>query len=288
MKTYSYYSIREHLPPLIIFVLCVTLTLLLIPVQLMLNRSPKLKRHFKTQFLIKHVFSTMMNKHTDRDGKTVYTILNYKVPEKYKVLMFATALSLIGVAGVKLWDIYLYEDSNICSTDPYLACFPAYPNMSTPRLDCSDTSYLEDNNITSIICYKLVYKLGIATGSALGIVTTFALLIIVITLLLLKVSNGSGWNKPRAVLTVALQITVVATTLGIAINFFFPTTQYYTNETQIIIALTTGYTGYTIMYSTVLFPWWSFKKMESGKETDEEDFYGCCRQSFLLTSMPFI
>ena len=41
----------------------------------------------------------MMNKHTDRDGKTVYTILNYKVPEKYKVLMFATALSLIGVAG---------------------------------------------------------------------------------------------------------------------------------------------------------------------------------------------
>ena len=257
------------------------LTLLLIPVQLMLNRSPRLKRHFKTHFLIKHVFSTMLNKHNDRAGKKVYTILNYKVPDRYQVLVLAMVLSLIGVAGVTFWDIYLYEESHICSTDPDLACFPAYPNMSTSSLDCSDTSYFDNNNITSVICYSLVNNIGIASGSALGIVTAYALLIAIYTLLLLKVSNGSGWNKRRALITVALQITTVATSLGIAINLiFFPVTKFHhTNENRIIWILITGHLNYTIVYCAVLFPWWSFKKIkddendnkEDDKENDEED-----------------
>ena len=230
-QTYSYYFTIKYLPQFIFFVLCVAVTLLLIPVHLMLKRSPKLKRYCKTQFLIMHVFSTMLNKQTDRAGKKVYTILNYKVPERYQFLMLAMALSLIGVAGIEFWDIYLFEDSYICSTDPNLVCFPAYPNMTTPRLDCSDTSYLEDNNITSIICFRLMYRLGSATGSALGVITIEALLIIIITLLLLKVSNGSGWNKHRAVLTVAIQITIVVISLGTLITLYiYPTTVSYTTE----------------------------------------------------------
>ena len=188
--------------------------------------------------------------------------------------MLAIALSVIGVAGVVFWDIYLYEESNICSTNPDLVCFPAYPNMTTLRLDCSDTTYLEDNNITSVICYKLVYKLGIASGSALGIVTAYALLFAVITLILLKVSNGSGWNKRRALITVALQIITVATSLGIAIYFiFFPAIKLYTNEKQIIKALTIGYIYYTVIYSTALFPWWSFRKIKDDESDNNEEDY---------------
>ena len=271
-QTYSYYFTREFFPPLIIFILCVALTLLLIPVQLMLNRSPKLKRHFKTQFLIKYFFSTMLNKHTDRAGKNFYTILNYKVPERYKVLMLALVLSLIGFVGVNFWDIYLYEDSHICNTDPQLACFPVYPNMSTPRLDCSDTSYLEDNNITSVICYRYAPRLGIAIGSVLGIITACALFIAIYTLLLLKVSNGSGWNKRRALITVALQITTVATSLGVVINtIFFPGSNYYTNEKRIIKVLTIVYLNYTIIYCAVLFPWWSFKNIKDDENDNKKD-----------------
>ena len=158
----------------------------------MLNRSPSVKRQCITQFVIEQVFSTMLNTNTDRAGKKVYTILNYQVPERYKVLMLAVVLTLMGVAWVVFWDRFLFEKSHICSTDPDLACFPANPNMSTPRLDCSDTSYLEDNNITSIICYRFVYILGTSIGTALGIVVTTALVIIIINLLLLKLSNGSA------------------------------------------------------------------------------------------------
>ena len=141
-QTYSYYFTREYLPPSIFFILSITLTLLLIPVQLLLKRSPILKRHFKADFLIKHVFSSMLNKQRNRNGKTNYTILDYKVPKRYKVMMLAIAISLIGVAARPFWNVCLFEKSYICGTDPKLACFPAQPNLTTPRLDCSDITYL--------------------------------------------------------------------------------------------------------------------------------------------------
>ena len=194
-QTYSYYYTREYLPTLIFSVLCVALSLLLIPVQLLLKESPILKRYFKTEFFIKLVFSTMLNKHRDRNGKKVYTILDYKVSIRYKVMMLAVALSLIGIAGGSFWYHFLFEKSHICSTDPDLACFPAYPNMTTPRLDCSDTSYLEERNITSVICYRYAYNLTRAIGSGLGLIAVNALFTIIITVLLLKVSNGSEWTK---------------------------------------------------------------------------------------------
>ena len=89
--------------------------------------------------------------------------------------------------------------------------------MTTPRLDCSNTSYLEDNNITSVICYRHTFRLSTATGYALGLVASYALYITIINLLILKVSNGSGWNKRHAVLTVAIQITIVTLTVSATI-----------------------------------------------------------------------
>ena len=250
-QTYSYYFTREFLPPLILFALYTALSLLLIPVQLMLNRCPRLKRYFKTQFLIKQIFNTLLNKSTDKNGKTIYIIMKYRVPARHKVMMLAMALSMLGAGGVTFCDIYLFEDSYICSTDPNLACFPAYPNLTTPRLDCSNTSYLEDNNITSIICYRPVFKLGQATGGALGIITTYVLYIMFITVLLLKVSNGSRFTKRRAVLTIAIQITIVVITLVTAgSTLSLPAPISSTNEKRVFSFMTYGSFYYNILYST--------------------------------------
>ena len=238
----------------------------------MLKRSSRLKRHFKAHFLIKLVFRIMLNKRTDKAGKVVYTILKYKVSKRYKVLMLAVATSLTGVGGVVFWDYFIFEDSYICSTDPNLACFPAFPNLTTLRLDCSDTSYLEINNITSIICYRYSFTLGSATGGALGVVTTYALVFIIKTLLLLKVSNGSEWTKCRAVLTVAIQITIVVTIFSIAIPVYtFLALNSYTIEKKIIRIMISGSIVFTIIYSTVLFPWWSFEKMKDIKKDIEDN-----------------
>ena len=175
--------------------------------------------------------------------------------------MLTVAISLTGVGGAVFWDYFVFEDSCICSTDPNLACFLAFPSLTTPRLDCSDTSYLEINNITSIICYKYSFALGSATGGALGVVTTYALVFIIKTLLLLKVSNGSEWTKCRAVLTVAIQITIVVTIFSIAIPVYtFLALNSYTIEKKIIRIMISGSIVFTIIYSTVLFPGGRLKK----------------------------
>ena len=255
-QTYSYYFTRMYLPTLIFSLFCVALSLLLIPVQLLLKQSPILKRYFKTEFFIMLVFSTMLNKHRDRNGQTVYTILDYKVSKRYKVMMLATALSLIGVAGGLFWHQFIFENSNIiCSTDPDLACFPAQPNLTTPRLDCSDTSYLEEHNITSVICYRYAYNLGKAVGAALGLTAVHVLFtIIIINLLLLKVSNGSEWTKCRAVLTVAIQLTTV-TILAVSIALLSYLILKSKSETiQLVIGITFHICLlYTLVYNTVLF-----------------------------------
>ena len=248
------------------------LSLLLIPVQLLLKQSPILKRYFKTEFFIKLVFSTMLNKHRDRNGKTFYTILDYKVPKRYKVMMLATALSLIGVAGGLFWHQFIFENSHIiCSTDADLACFPAQPNLTTPRLDCSDTSYLEEQNITSVICYRYAYNLGKAVGAALGLTAVNVLFTIIINLLLLKVSNGSEWTKCRAVLTVAIQLTTV-TILAASIALLSYLILKSKSETiQLVIGITIHICLlYTLVYSTVLFPWWSFKNIKNIEEEQNE------------------
>ena len=72
----------------------------------MLKQSPRVKRHCITQFLLEHVFNTTLNKHTDRSGQKVYTILNYVVPDRYKIFMLATVLSVIEYTGAVFWDSF--------------------------------------------------------------------------------------------------------------------------------------------------------------------------------------
>ena len=86
----------------------------------------------------------------------------------YKVMMLGIVLSQIGLAGGSFWYKFLFEKSYaICSTNTNFACFSMQPNITTPRLDCSNTSYLQENNITSVICYRYAYDLNTATGAAL-------------------------------------------------------------------------------------------------------------------------
>ena len=143
-------------------------------------------------FFVEHVFSVMLKSYIDKDGNKVYTILNYKVPRIYIFGLFIMVLNLLEVAPMQFWDDFLFEETHGCTTDQTLNCFPKHPNKTTQRLDWSNTSYLEDNNITSVICYRLVFSLGAAIGSALGIVTTTALIIYFLTLLVHKVSKGKS------------------------------------------------------------------------------------------------
>ena len=113
---------------------------------------------------------------------------------------FATFVGLIISAISEFWNQFLFEESNICTNDIYTCCYDAnqyYPQ----RLDCSNSSYLKTNNVTSIICYKFAFRLGRATGSTLGLVTSCVLGLLIITWCLLKISKGTRAKTWRVALT---------------------------------------------------------------------------------------
>ena len=263
-NTYIFYAAWQFCPLLIIYGLLL-LTCCLVPVHYMVCRCCNKTRRGEciARCLTEHVFSSML-KHTDIEGRKVYTILDYRVPEAYILILFCTTLNLIGVGWLTFAEMFLFEESHACNNNSNLACFPRFPNLFTPRLDCSNLK------INNIICYECVYNLPKGARTAHGLVLTTALTIYIIISVLLKVSNGSRWNKRRAVLTVAIQITIVVIIMAAATGLsFHQLKSSYTTEKQIFTLTKNIFIAYTLAYGTIFFPWWSFKKKDNREDYKE-------------------
>ena len=148
-----------------------------------------------------YVFGNILkiNYSNEHKGK-IYTVFNYEVSPKHMYWLFIFFIQASGMALVQFWEVFLIEQSHICSTDPHLDCFKSNTNL---RLNCSNITYEEQ--ISSVTCYKFVFRLGNAVASAIGIITSTGMLIYFIISFLLKVSNGSGRPIFRKRLTVAIQ-----------------------------------------------------------------------------------
>ena len=206
----------------------------------------------------------MLKSYTDKDGKKAHSISNYKVPENYISGLMVIVLNLFQVAFTQFLDKFLFEETQGCTADKTLDCFPSNAALDTQRLDCSNTSYLMDNNITSVICYRLVLNLGLATGSALGTVTTTALAIYLLTFFILKVSNRKCDRiSCRVWITISIKIFLAIAIFIAAILLAFY--QGATTSTAIkgtIVFMRNLIIGYAIAYSTLFFPWCQFEKIE--------------------------
>ena len=176
--------------------------------------------------IVEPVFSFMLKSYT---GKKINSILNYKVPEKHLLGLLIIVLNLFQVAFSQFLDNFFFEETHGFTADKTLDCFPSNAALDTQRLDCSNTSYLMYNNITSVIYYRLVLNLGTATGSAL---TTTALVIYLLTLLILKVSNGKcNHISCRALSTISIKIflAIVIISATIVLSIY----QHETTSTRI-------------------------------------------------------
>ena len=265
--TYSYIFNLTELPEFLLFFLWLQITIVILSAQCLFglcsDQFEKIRSCFEciTDNVIEPAIGFVFNMMLKSRENKVYTILSYKVPDFYKFNLFAIVLNLIGVAMVQFWDKFLFEESRGCSIDQQLICFPSFPNLTTPRLNCSDTSFLEDNNITSVICYQMVYNIGSATGSAIGVVTTTALIIYLFTFIFLKTSQGKDGSIRRQVITLIIQI-IIALVIVIAI-FFLSKLQYPADSTrakQKTAVFTNISIGYTVAYGCVLIPWQKFEK----------------------------
>ena len=147
------------------------------------------------------VFGNILKIHysDDQRGK-VYTVINYEVSSEHMYWLFIFFIQASGMAFVQFWEEFLIDESHICSTDPHLDCFKSNTNF---RFNCSNITYEEQ--ITSVTCYKFVFRFGNAIASAVGLMVAASMLVYFIISFLLKVSNGSKWPDFRKCLTVVIQ-----------------------------------------------------------------------------------
>ena len=160
---------------------------------------------------------------------------------------------------MQFWDNFLLEESRICTADPNLACFPSNPTLSTPRLNCSNTTFM-----TSFSCYRFVFKLGPATGSAVGIVTTTAFIInYIIPLIFLKISKGTSGSKCQKYSTIAMQlilalVAILLTSLTIYLRYAISYSLF-----ELLNAVRYLPIGYIIASNIIFVPWYKFESEES-------------------------
>lgn len=252
-QTYSYYFARKELPEFVILSVWVIVVSTILGILSVcssfygcLDWFTDLVRNPTIEF----AFGAMLKRDDDE-----FTVFDKDISSSYAHVLYVMVLNLIGVALVQFWDDFLIEESRGCNTDAQLACFPLFPDMDTPRLNCSDTSYLVNNNITSVVCYRLVYKIGTATASALGVVTITGLTIYIFNLIFVKLSKIKlKWKRHLAVLIVHIILTVVVIAVTVVICYF----QFGSSPTradQAADILKNLYVCFALMISIAYNPW---------------------------------
>ena len=220
-----------------------------------------------TENVVERVFDSVLKRHRSKEGD-VYFVSNYKAPPIYTNILSSLLIQMIAVAAVQFCDDFFIEESHGCITHGLTCCYRSF--SSDNLLDCSNQSYLDNNNITTVICYRLVFHLGTASSNALGVVTTTALIIYIITLILLEVSNGTRATQRRKYYTVAIQIITILLTAGLTGTFCYLQLRAHSSPPKILNALSEiSPIGTIIILYTLFFPWCKFKKDDHDSEMYE-------------------
>ena len=234
-----------------------------------------------TEFAVEIVFGNFLKIHEERKEtnerdrllnnskeEKVYIVFNHKAPNYFKYWLFHVLVDLIAVISIQFWEEFLLRESRICITSPGLSCFPVKPNFNAQRLDCSDTNYLEANNITSVICYRFAFRLGAAFGSATGIVTFNGLGLLFYIKIMLWLSDKTKKIEYQIFISIlklivgliALAVLVVS---GFIISF----------SSSSSLKFTTVFCKYYLLSITVPKNIWNFRwnKFENIADTDKKD-----------------
>ena len=208
------------------------------------------------------ILGKILKKRRNEEGDESYIVFNYKAPNTHVFILFSILIQLISIAMIQFWDTFLLSDTFGCTPNGFACCYSLNTTFNQP-LDCHNTSYLKENNINFIICYRYVFRLGAATGSALGTVTTTVILLLVITWILLKCSKGANRTVRRRWCTAITQVIMILTTIAVTgILIYLELETHLLTPSSVINAIGKVYpTGAIICLYMFHFQWWLFEKI---------------------------
>ena len=246
-QTYSYYFMVKELPQFIVFSVWLLVVAIFLNILSFASLFSDCLECFLDYFrnpIIEFVFGAMLK----RDDEE-FTLFNEKVPVIYAHQLYTMAISMIGVALMQFWDDLSIEESHTCSTNPQIACFPVFPDMDTPRLNCSNTE------ITSVICYRLVLRIGSAAASALGVVTVSGLTMYFLNFFLVKIPKlKEDYTKALTAMVFHLffGIIILAGTVFVSYLQFNSSSTRADQATEILKNINVGT---TLLYCISYNPW---------------------------------
>ena len=248
----------DLVPGFLLYVVIMSIGFILAPILICCKKD-----NSNVYAIVEYTFGSILRGNRN-DG---YILSNYQAPHSYTKLLFIFLIQLFAAATVEFFDDLMLEESYSCTTNGLTCCY----NENYQFVDCSNESYLEENNIDNIICYSFVFRLGTAIASTLGIVTVSALVIIVTSMLLLHCSKGKDYTTCQACCTVITQISAV---LGISLGAFLlcalrsitqiPNPVKMANICFEIVAI-----AFVIIFNILTFPWCKFKRERQQTRNDQ-------------------
>ena len=205
--------------------------------------------------IIKHVLQHFLKAHDDEEEEIYYIVFNYRIPVEHMYWLSNILIRAFFVALIQFLNNLLFDESRMCSAEPSLDCFST---NSFNKLNCPSISDVEE--LTTVICYKFVFHVGWATGSAIGTITATSITIYLIILLLLKISGGKTssyrckWFTLVVQHTVASLVTIVTVVLGVSRIQTSSTLLAGLNSSVEIVTV-----GLIVSSSIGFFPWMIFR-----------------------------
>lgn len=183
------------------------------------------------RWIARNAFADILKEKKKREDRTSrWLFQDIDLTSKRSILhrvWFATSLLFAGMfsgAMVMFWQLLLLEVSSVCDiNDPSKDCFEitVWEMPKQDPINCSSAAV--QNGTTYVLCYKIVFNLGVAIGASYGVFKLSMLAFSLGSSALLMIEKTKTLRASRIVISVlfyfaiAIPAVLKVTSLGVAI-----------------------------------------------------------------------
>ena len=190
-----HYSLIVALPPIVlVWVFCIVL--------LCITRKNNAQRDRSKQWVVTNIFSEIIEKKTKDRAQTKWLLKDIDLTDEKEILskvfnaLMWLSITLICGTAIVFWQILLLDVTYDCDeNDNTKDCFE-YKLWNTKAwsrdpIDCKSAPV--QNGTLEVVCYKIVFNFGLASGASFGAFKISMAILNVATALMLMV------NKPKTI-----------------------------------------------------------------------------------------
>lgn len=231
----------------------------------LVGRNDETRRERFLCWAATNLFSGIIKKKTSNRDETRWLIKNIDLTEEpellTKVLVFFLVLSFILICSVSLmfWQILLLDVTYNCepNSESTMDCFEynlwnpeASKTFSRDPINCNSAAV--QNGTVQVVCYKLVFRLGLASGASYG---GFKLSMAVLNLATTRMLKATNLRTVCIIRTIAVFV-VGLVSLGIILTILF--LRVILLPENVVIISQIALVSITLLCCVQCFPWNDF------------------------------